>query len=297
MLLCLHPPLLLPIPSMDPPTYQSTPYKKRTSHATHSSQRVTNADELELIVRTEMHHSAFGNTPDFFDTLFACDDTLIDQIYESFISGDKPLYSEDDGCWTSLPTNPTSEHALYEPLVNILNAITEANGKAMAFILVWQDNHSKSVKSDAAADLKPDIIGLIQACKADSPDLWRLLQTIIEVKNPISLLPGLLQVLKYSRQALYEQVDRRFIFGLVFGKTDLTVWHVDRSGTLGSEPFDVHKVCNRSIILTISKYIYSAFLSCCLSPESETPHTCHCLHHHKESPGAWMGHTLQNGGR
>lgn len=78
------------------------------------------------------------------------------------------------------------------------------------FNLVWQDVHSKKVNPEAAADVKPDIIGLLQACDYDSFDLWRLIQTVVEVKEPIAVLPGLLRVLKYSRQVLYEQVDRRF---------------------------------------------------------------------------------------
>lgn len=121
---------------------------------------ITKADELEMTVLREMYHAAFGNTPGFFDTLFTCDDMLIDQIYEHLTSGEKPLYSEADECWTSLPTNPTSEHALYEPLVETFNAITEAcsvimeaNGKAMTFNLGWQDVHSKKFESDAAVGL------------------------------------------------------------------------------------------------------------------------------------------------
>ncbi|EIM86708.1 uncharacterized protein STEHIDRAFT_121579, partial [Stereum hirsutum FP-91666 SS1] len=109
------------------------------------------------------------------------------------------------------------------------------------FNLVWQDVHSKKVNPEAAADVKPDIIGLLQACDYDSFDLWRLIQTVVEVKEPIAVLPGLLRVLKYSRQVLYEQVDRRFIFGLVYAKTHLTVWLVDRSGALGSQSFNVHE--------------------------------------------------------
>lgn len=209
-----------------------------------------------------MHHAAFANTPNFFDTLFACDDALVDQIYHDLTTGDKPLYSEADECWISLPTNPSSEHALYEPLVEIFNAITKACGENKTFNLVWEDVHSKKVDSETAVDLKPEIIGLLQACDYDSLDLWRLVQTPVEVKNPISLLPGLLQILRYCRQALYEQVDRRFLFGLVFAKTHLTVWHVDRSGTLGSESFNVHTVCRRCLIIPVmALYIDSACVS------------------------------------
>lgn len=189
-----------------------------------------------------MRHAAFVNTPGFFDTLFSCDDSLIDQIYDNLTSGNEPLYSKANKRWTSLPTNPASVDSIYEPLVTIFSAVTAACGTAKTFNLVWQGVHSKKVNPEAAADVKPDIIGLLQACDYHSSDLWRLTQTFVEVKEPIAVLPGLLRVLKYSRRALYEQVDRRFIFGFVYAKTHLTVWLVDRSGALGSKSFDVHQV-------------------------------------------------------
>lgn len=198
--------------------------------------------ELEQIIRTEMRHAAFGNTPDFFETLFSCDDSLIDRIYSSLTSGDHPLYSEDYKCWTHLPTDPIGEPSPHEPLVDIFKAITEACGNEKTFSLVWQDVHHKGVYSEAAADHKPDIIGLLQACDYDSLDFWRLIQTPVEVKKPYSVLPGLLQILKHCHQTLYEQGDRRFLFGLVFSKTNLSVWHVDRSGALGAKSFNVHEV-------------------------------------------------------
>lgn len=170
-----------------------------------------------------MRHASFGNTSGFFDTLFSCDESLIDQIYGDLTSGDQPLYSKANKCWNSLPTNPTNVDSIYEPIVTIFSAITAACGSARMFNIVWQDVHSKKVNTEAAADVKPDIIGLLQACDSDSFDLWRLTQTFVEVKKPIAVLPCLLQILKYSRQALYEQVDRRFIFGLVYARTQLTL--------------------------------------------------------------------------
>lgn len=225
-----------------PSSYQSSPIKRRTSHATHFNRTATTAAEAEEIVLTDICHAAFGNTPGFFDTLFSCDDLLIDQIYDDLTSGDQPLYSKANKCWTSLPTNPPNVDSIYEPLVTIFSAITAACGSAKMFNLFWQDVHSKKVNPEATADVKPDIIGLLQACDYDSFDPWRLIQTVVEVKEPLAVLPGLLRVLKYSRQVLYEQVDRRFIFGLVYAKTHLTVWLVDRSGALGSQSFNVHEV-------------------------------------------------------
>lgn len=108
------------------------------------------------------------------------------------------------------------------------------------------------MNSEAAADVKPEIIGLLQACDYDSFDLWRLIQTFVEVKKTIAVLPCLLQNLKYSRQALYEQVDRRFIFGLVYAQTQLTVWLVDRSGALGSKSFDVHEVRRSRLFILLA---------------------------------------------
>ncbi|TFY75296.1 hypothetical protein EWM64_g8715, partial [Hericium alpestre] len=50
-----------------------------------------------------------------------------------------------------------------------------------------------------------------------------------------------MQLLRYLRQTLREQPDRRFIYGMVFSKINLTLWHADRTGALASQLINIHK--------------------------------------------------------
>jgi hypothetical protein len=64
----------------------------------------------------------------------------------------------------------------------------------------------------------------------------------IEVKRENVQWAAALQLFKYIRQVFQESFDRRFVFGIVSARSNVTVYLADRSGTLGSENFDMHKV-------------------------------------------------------
>ena len=54
------------------------------------------------------------------------------------------------------------------------------------------------------------------------------------------------QLIGYLRRALREQLDRRFIFGLTLGPSEMIVLVHDRSGVLVTEKaIDIHKVSDR----------------------------------------------------
>lgn len=76
---------------------------------------------------------------------------------------------------------------------------------------------------------------------------WLRVHVPVEVKakaDDKQLLAAVKQLYRSLRQVLKEQVDRRFAIGLVFCRTDLSVWLCDRSGLLGTAtPFNIHKVC------------------------------------------------------
>lgn len=150
----------------------------------------------------------------------------------------------------NLPKRPTHEEDLYKPMVKILKAISK---HAMELFLsdadeypsqvLWRDEHSKRLRSQYACDMRPDIILALTANAHDAPPWWRFLQVMMEVKKSRGLSPQfLVQLFAYTRQALKEQLDRRFVLGLLFAKTDLSVWQVDRSGAIGSTPFNIHEV-------------------------------------------------------
>ena len=80
---------------------------------------------------------------------------------------------------------------------------------------------------------------------------WLQLHSILEVKRG-SGVEDMLQALKqlrcYMRRLFSEQIDRRFIIGLILCDDKLTVWLCDRSGLIGTaEPIDIHEVRHKSM--------------------------------------------------
>jgi hypothetical protein len=64
----------------------------------------------------------------------------------------------------------------------------------------------------------------------------------MEVKRENVQWAAALRLFKYIRQVFHESFDRRFVFGLVLARSNITVYLADRSGILGSENFDMHDV-------------------------------------------------------
>ncbi|KAI0055077.1 hypothetical protein BV25DRAFT_1816139, partial [Artomyces pyxidatus] len=109
--------------------------------------------------------------------------------------------------------------------------------------MVWRDEHNKSPKSanPLISDMRPDIVATFKSAQVDSEVWWRTVHIPLEVKRPANVDAAATQLLRYVRQALRTQHDRRFMYGLVFAKRSIVLWHVDRSGALASEAFDVHR--------------------------------------------------------
>jgi hypothetical protein len=75
---------------------------------------------------------------------------------------------------------------------------------------------------------------------------WLRVHVPIEIKagkKKADFIDAVTQLFGYMRQLFREQLDRRFVLGLAFCDTELSVWLCDRSGLLGTTtPFNVHKV-------------------------------------------------------
>lgn len=75
---------------------------------------------------------------------------------------------------------------------------------------------------------------------------WLRVHVPVEIKTTADdkeVLAAVKQLCGYMKQVLREQMDRRFVLGLVFCGTDLSVWLCDRSGLLGTAtPINVHNV-------------------------------------------------------
>ncbi|KAI0038747.1 hypothetical protein FA95DRAFT_1528972 [Auriscalpium vulgare] len=120
----------------------------------------------------------------------------------------------------------------------------------MHFDIVWRDEHDHPPVSSNqyAADIRPDIVAtfkIAQAVAAPSGERsrvwWRSVHVPLEVKKISNADAAVLQIFRYVRQSLWDQPDRRFMFGLVFARHSLTVWHVDHTGALAALPINIHK--------------------------------------------------------
>ncbi|KAI0055625.1 hypothetical protein BV25DRAFT_1865750 [Artomyces pyxidatus] len=115
--------------------------------------------------------------------------------------------------------------------------------------MVWRDEHDKNPNSvnPLISDIRPDIVATLKSGQVDSEFSWRAVHIPLEVKRPANIDAAAIQLLRCVRQALRTQHDRRFMYGLVFAKRKIVLWHVDRSGALASEAFDVHQEPNKFI--------------------------------------------------
>ncbi|KAI0792099.1 hypothetical protein C8Q75DRAFT_619441 [Abortiporus biennis] len=217
---------------------------------------VTNVAQAGEDIKKEMGYSIFANRPDFIDTFFdKVDKQQCQHILDSLVV--KGLYKPNARTrktppWTKLPRKPTDETSLYAPLVDVLNIITEQEGSTHDGLrLLWRDVHDKAPKTvlnEASTDTLPDVIGEYVANKAaltKAPWWYRIAILIKSTKatredktDPEN--PTLVQLLEYARQTFKEQPFRRFLFGITFHCADMTFWHFDRAGGIGSIMINIH---------------------------------------------------------
>lgn len=215
----------------------NTPHKGSDTSSLDSHLRSSIRD-AEDAVTSEMNGHAYGEIEGLIDSFLGDDATLIntttERIYRALVKS--KAYDPKGKIWKGLPTNPKNEKVLYTPLTALLNKILLLCPEA-AYEVYWRDEHASPPKSDFQDQSRPDLINATRAALL----WWRAVHSLIEVKKEEDD-PAALQLLRYIRSTLREQPDRRFMYGLVFARRALTLWHVDRSGSLAAPPFDIHKV-------------------------------------------------------
>ncbi|TFY81590.1 hypothetical protein EWM64_g2420 [Hericium alpestre] len=203
------------------------------------NQGLTVAD-VDAAVEREMRCDAFGPAPDLDEKHFGSNPKVAEAA---------AAYSTPSWRRRNLPTNPIWETQLYRPLTVILNAVTKlCEPDERTFDIVWYDEHATNSDAQFMADTRPDIAAVIQGGRTR----WGALHTLIQVKKKADTLPTVSGLLRFVYQALREQFDRRFMYGMVFSMYNLTVWHVDRSGALASEVFNIHEEPLRFIKVILS---------------------------------------------
>lgn len=216
-----------------------------------SSRLATTVDTAEKEIRTELRSHVYilrkSDEKHFFDTFLGGNAsksgrpvTTIAKEVESKLRASGDLGKKG---WKSLPAKPSSENALYEPMVEILTAITDActavAGDDITIPLQWLDEHAHVTKSANLVDSKPDIAGVREGTpRTDGKGKiipmavwWRMIQFILEIKKAGNASTAVVQLLRYVREALTEQPDRRFMLSMVlagkFLQVRLTVGFLD----------------------------------------------------------------------
>lgn len=212
-----------------------------------SSQYRSTADTVRADIQDAMRFHTFVNTPNMIDTFFPKDSPLLAPVVEHVLERvtKRGIWRSGDKSWRALPKKPKHESELYTPLTTIMRDITriavdfcKAKDHGSPCSVTWSDEHNKKISSRYAIEIRPDIVASFMKAT-----WWRLLQAILEVKKSKYIsAASVVQLLQYIRTALKEQIDRHFMFGMMFGKRDLSVGLVDRSGVMASEPFDIHEV-------------------------------------------------------
>lgn len=215
----------------------NTPHKASDTSSLDSHLR-SSVNDAELVVASEMDGHAYGNTEGLIDNFLGDDASLINEITERIYRAlvKSKAYDSNKEIWKDLPTKPRNEKVLYTPLTAVLNKILRLCDEAK-YAVQWRDEHATPPKTEFQDQSRPDLICTIRSTLL----WWRAVHSLIEVKKEEDD-PAALQLLRYIRSTLREQPDRRFMYGLVFARRALTLWQVDRSGSLAASPFDVHKV-------------------------------------------------------
>ncbi|KAI0054822.1 hypothetical protein BV25DRAFT_1903805 [Artomyces pyxidatus] len=235
-----------------------------------SSHANATVEDVDKAVKIEMQNSAFVNTPHLIDTLFDIADDVMEAIHKRLVQQCSPDW--EPPLTPSSSSDTSSDHdtesddldapesATSDP-IELVQDDTSSIGTSSTrrtfdqatdaglvlprphIDMVWRDEHNKSPKSanPLISDMRPDIVATFKSAQVDSEVWWRTVHIPLEVKRPANVDAAATQLLRYVRQALRTQHDRRFMYGLVFAKRSIILWHVDRSGALASEAFDVHR--------------------------------------------------------
>lgn len=217
----------------------------------------TGATEADELVRDALVHKVRENIEPFLDTFFDIQPQECDAMLQKL--ADRSLWSLKTTSWTNLPSHPENEMSLFSPLVEIANAVAELDyaihPRSDGAILSWIDAHNEGVDSywsgtyDGFVDLIAELEPVTPACTSFRSRCHKSLswnRVIIPgiIKERGISYSGVIQLQLFHcvRQMYKEQPDRRFIFGFTFEFVFLTVWYFDRTGVLGSERINVHKV-------------------------------------------------------
>ncbi|PFH47550.1 hypothetical protein AMATHDRAFT_67567 [Amanita thiersii Skay4041] len=170
------------------------------------------------------------------------------------------------------PKSNAPESKYYGPFECLANIVSQACKVHTPDALLgeWIDTHFQSPKelSDSTSKIQPDIVHVAcperfkQVTKAISESdssnknkvkfWWQQIHVAVEIKKDYptaqQLEEHVLQLCTYMKQMFQEQLDRRFIIGMLLCDDELYLWLLDRAGLVGTQkPINIHEEPKTSV--------------------------------------------------
>jgi len=184
--------------------------------------------DIKLAIASELQHKTI-----FYDNFLS--DHFSDARLDELLASVPLLRLPDNTDWVGFPSKRALEERKYDPLVYIMNGLS----KPSSYLFV--NHHKHALKSVEGESLKPDIIA-VSALKRSGKYEWEDVDMVGEVKrldDYSTTVASTVQLAMYAREVLRHQYNRRFVYGFTLCGDLLQVWLFDRSGAVGSAPFDM----------------------------------------------------------
>ncbi|KAL1742624.1 hypothetical protein HDZ31DRAFT_42850 [Schizophyllum fasciatum] len=195
------------------------------------------------------------STAAFVKNLLPVPKDIVDKVLKALKAGEQLAY--DGQRWVDFPIDENATEAqLYPAFVKVASRISDAlrelcpqkDDDERILFSQWYIYHTKAPQSanPGAPRTRPDCVLALEklsGAKLQTAIWWLQIIVAVEVKRrDEDWQVTVLQLLKYLRQVLVEQQNRRFVFGFTLGPRQMFIWLHDRSGVLGTDvPINFHE--------------------------------------------------------
>ncbi|KAJ2914980.1 hypothetical protein MD484_g5412, partial [Candolleomyces efflorescens] len=234
---------------------ESTPFSNRIHKRVEPNPK---RDEYKQLIKLELGTLIAVKDKEWAKSLYA--DLVSNGAVDQFLE-ECSLWNTEKRCWTKL-LNPQGESALYEPFVNITNAIL---GKFVTSMSEAGESKRKAIdtntkglrhqeEEETTLRSRPDVSIRGEGSCFEVPEEDAKGKTAeVGFSNMTSFQemklekakgsPGLqgIQVGIYARQIFIHQPTRRFVRSLLLTETNARLYHFDRSGGMYTPEINIHK--------------------------------------------------------
>ncbi|EIN05078.1 hypothetical protein PUNSTDRAFT_116020 [Punctularia strigosozonata HHB-11173 SS5] len=211
---------------------------------------------MKTVVAAELYkHTCTVSTKEFLDHILCVEPDVAELVLDK-LKAQRYVNKR----WVDFPEHISAEKELYEPFLKHASEIGEMLEEfnlTPGTHVDWVNGANVVPLSDneAAARLRSDILATLRVApkhperkqeQVEQPrPHWLRVQVPVEVKkdsDEATVADALAQLCRYIRLVLSEQINRRFVIGLLLCGTKLSVWLCDRSGLIGTQAvIDIHE--------------------------------------------------------